>query len=167
MCPVYNYPLFECTVASCNACLYCCCFRGVIYDIYLKFEERAHWQPLLFAYLGLDKDLRFKINYMPADAIDGQPSATATAAADDGKGKGLLSGKGDRKGRRRRSGGLFDFRPQQGAETRASDKAVILQHYSRDLLDIVARLYKTDIDLFHYHNEVRDIYSYFDSTAGP
>lgn len=136
--------------------LFCDINRGITYDIYLKFEERAYWQPLLFEYLGLRNDRRFKINYLPKERLEVLPVIeNVNSSSSIGKKGGKL------KTQRQRSGGVFDFRPNSVAETGASNKAMIMRHYTRDLVDKVSRIYKVDIEMFHYHQEVQEIYEYF------
>jgi len=133
-----------------------CICRGISYDIYLKFEERAHWQPILFEYMGLHQDRRFKINFLPKEHVQSLAHRSDAAVRSVGR----VRVKGQRL--RRHRGGVFDFRPEVESETGASGKAMIMKHYSRDLLDKVTRLFKQDIEMFHYQKEVEEVYSYFD-----
>lgn len=106
--------------------------RGITYDIYLKFEERSLWQSRLFHYLELHKDPRFAVNYDKSLNLKTKLSSI-----------------------KKRRYGIFDFQPQ--SETGASNYKNLLKHYDKQAFDIICSLYKKDIEMFNYEEEVQEM----------
>jgi len=94
------------------------------------------WQPRLFSYLGLDRDPRFQVNY---DKSNNMRSKKVT--------------------NRKRRYGIFDFQPN--SETNASNHQNLLKYYDRESFNIIVSLYKQDIILFDYDNEVKKMSELF------
>ena len=93
---------------------------GVHYDIFLKSEIRAYWQPLLINYLNVSD------NSVLMDTIrlhHDEPKQT--------------------------------FVDMLHPTTNSSSLRTLMKHYTRELFDIVCKIYQEDILRFNYTEEVK------------
>ena len=94
---------------------------GVHYDIYLKFEIRAYWQPLLINYLNVSD------NSVLMDTIRLHHETTKNVTVSSMLNK----------------------------DTYSSSLRTLMKHYTRELFDIVCKIYQEDILRFNYTEEVK------------